>query len=669
MVTNGTDGYTTPLDGDVNSVFDFQEAGAIPSITTQPTDQTICIGDNGSFTVVASGSNLIYQWQLSTNGGATFNDISDGGVYAGTNNAILIITGVLAGMDNNQYRVIVGNSAYVCGDVTSNAVTLTVPVLPAAPTSGGDITECEQSPIQTLTATATAPVGSTVVWYNAPTGGSSLPDYLDNFDTRTCNPVVDYAGSNGFLDWSSLLWTENGDDGASCAGDVQVQEDVLGIEPGNNRLLIGVKDNGVTRQMNLSAYSTAYLHFDYRRNIAGIAPVVSVEIWDDGSSSWVEVGQINNGVDAVYNHLSYDITAYISANTQVRFTSSVTFASTDYIYLDNIAISTDAAYTYVNPILSSVGTVTYYAESVDGTSCTSSTRTAVTLTIEAAPAAPTSSGDQIECEESPIQTLTATASAPAGSSVVWYDAATGGNVVASPTLNTVGTIIYYAESVDGTSGCTSLTRTEVNLTIGATPTAPVSGGDQTQCEESPIQTLTAVATPPAGSSVVWYYATTGGSVVASPILNSVGTITYYAESENSTTGCISISRTAVTLTIEACTADLSLTKTVDNTTPDIGDTLIFSLVITNSGPSSASGVSVGDILQPGLSYVSSTATAGSYNSITGIWDFTAEILVVGDTETLTITATIDPDCDEILNRAEIISSNLTDPDSTPNNGG
>ncbi len=207
------------------------------------------------------------------------------------------------------------------------------------------------------------------------------------------------------------------------------------------------------------------------------------------------------------------------------------------------------------------------------------------------------------------------------------------------------------------------------MTENALPTAPTSGGDQTECEINPIQTLTAMATPPAGSNLIWYDAASGGSVIASPILNSLGTITYYAESENSTTGCISNSRTAVTLTIQACTADLSLRKTVNNTNPNIGDTIIFTLVVTNSGPSSATGVSVRDLLQPGLSYVSNTTTAGSYNSATGIWDFTSETMVVGDTETLTITATIDPNCGDIINRAEIISSSLSDPDSTPNNGG
>ncbi|MEZ4840356.1 MAG: hypothetical protein R2821_02270 [Flavobacteriaceae bacterium] len=73
--------------------------------------------------------------------------------------------------------------------------------------------------------------------------------------------------------------------------------------------------------------------------------------------------------------------------------------------------------------------------------------------------------------------------------------------------------------------------------------------NQTECEQNPIQTLTATATAPAGSTIVWYNASSGGSVVANPTLNAVGTITYYAESENTTTGCTSVSRTAVTLTI------------------------------------------------------------------------------------------------------------------------
>ena len=173
----------------------------------------------------------------------------------------------------------------------------------------------------------------------------------------------------------------------------------------------------------------------------------------------------------------------------------------------------------------------------------------VQVTVSPAPVAPTSGGDITQCEQFPIQTLMATATAPSGSTVVWYTAATGGTVVASPTLNTVGTVTYYAESVVTIGGCTSLSRTAVTLTINPAPLAPTSGGDITQCKQSPIQTLMATATAPSGSTVVWYTAATGGTVVASPELNTVGTVTYYAESVVTAGGCLSLSRTAVILTI------------------------------------------------------------------------------------------------------------------------
>ena len=42
--------------------------------------------------------------------------------------------------------------------------------------------------------------------------------------------------------------------------------------------------------------------------------------------------------------------------------------------------------------------------------------------------------------------MTASASVGSGETLTWYDAATGGNVVTSPTLSSVGTVTYYAEA-------------------------------------------------------------------------------------------------------------------------------------------------------------------------------------------------------------------------------
>ncbi len=54
--------------------------GNTASISSQPTNQSINDGDNVTFSVTASGTGtLTYQWQESINGGATWNNISDGG--------------------------------------------------------------------------------------------------------------------------------------------------------------------------------------------------------------------------------------------------------------------------------------------------------------------------------------------------------------------------------------------------------------------------------------------------------------------------------------------------------------------------------------------------------------------------------------------------------------
>lgn len=203
-----------------------------------------------------------------------------------------------------------------------------------------------------------------------------------------------------------------------------------------------------------------------------------------------------------------------------------------------------------DPSLNSIGTITYYAEAQNSTSfCVSSARTPSTLTINARPSAPTSGGDQTECAVTPIQTLTATATAGSGETVVWYSAASGGSVVANPILSAIGTITYYAESINTTTNCSSTSRVAVTLTINPKPPVAVSGGDQFACVETPIQTLTATAFSPTGESVKWYTVPSGGTVVSDPTLNSIGTITYYADYVSASTNCPTASRTPVTLTI------------------------------------------------------------------------------------------------------------------------
>ena len=84
--------------------------------------------------------------------------------------------------------------------------------------------------------------------------------------------------------------------------------------------------------------------------------------------------------------------------------------------------------------------------------------------------------------------------------------------------------------------------------------------------------------------------------------------------------------------------DLQLTKTASTTTVISGQTFSYTLTLTNNGTLAATGVQVRDLLPASLTYVSSTASQGSYNNTTGIW--TVGTVAVGASLTLTINVTV-----------------------------
>ncbi len=120
-------------------------------------------------------------------------------------------------------------------------------------------------------------------------------------------------------------------------------------------------------------------------------------------------------------------------------------------------------------------------------------------------------------------------------------------------------------------------------------------------------------------------------------------------------------------------ADLSLRKTVDNASPNQGDSITFTLTISNAGPSSPTSIVVVDVIPTDFTYThpNFVTTQGSVTFNAGTreleWNLGAFVLGSGNTITLSYTLTVDI-CGEFTNQAEITNSSLTDPDSTPNNG-
>jgi hypothetical protein len=100
-----------------------------PALTTQPANQALTAGETATFTAAASGRPTpTTQWQVSTNGGATFtNDTTDSGNATGR----LTVAGTSVAENGYKYRSVFRNTA---GSAVSVPATLTVssPVPPAA---------------------------------------------------------------------------------------------------------------------------------------------------------------------------------------------------------------------------------------------------------------------------------------------------------------------------------------------------------------------------------------------------------------------------------------------------------------------------------------------------------------------------------------------------------
>ncbi|MEI8306987.1 MAG: DUF11 domain-containing protein, partial [Chloroflexales bacterium] len=112
-------------------------------------------------------------------------------------------------------------------------------------------------------------------------------------------------------------------------------------------------------------------------------------------------------------------------------------------------------------------------------------------------------------------------------------------------------------------------------------------------------------------------------------------------------------------------ADLSLTKAVNTTTPNVGDIVTFTLTLANAGPDAATHVAVSELLPVGLTFVSDTPSQGSYDAASGVW--TVGTLPVSTTTTLLIHARV-TGVGPYTNTAQVSASDQHDPDSTPGNG-
>ncbi|GAB4457556.1 MAG: hypothetical protein Kow00120_26540 [Anaerolineae bacterium] len=113
------------------------------------------------------------------------------------------------------------------------------------------------------------------------------------------------------------------------------------------------------------------------------------------------------------------------------------------------------------------------------------------------------------------------------------------------------------------------------------------------------------------------------------------------------------------------TADLAVTKAVNNATPGAGDAIQYTITVANNGPADATGVEVADALPAGVTHSAHVASQGAYDPAAGVWAVGS--LGNGASATLTIDATVDADASgSIANTATATAADPTDPDAGNN---
>jgi hypothetical protein len=154
--------------------------GTVPQITTQPTPTTETTGDSASFSVDANGfPNPTYQWQVSTNGGASFTNLADvGGLVSGSATPNLDLSNVAASLNGDEYQCVITNDV---GSVTTSPVALTVDTAPSFGTESGS---------------QTVAVGTNVS-FSVIAGGNPAPSYQWQVSTNSGGNWANLADGGG----------------------------------------------------------------------------------------------------------------------------------------------------------------------------------------------------------------------------------------------------------------------------------------------------------------------------------------------------------------------------------------------------------------------------------------------------------------------------------------
>ncbi len=184
-------------------------------------------------------------------------------------------------------------------------------------------------------------------------------------------------------------------------------------------------------------------------------------------------------------------------------------------------------------------------------------------------------------------------------------------------------------------------------------------------------------TLPGGSSIVLKFTGTAigectktyqNNVKAVRIIgNSQLLLAEYAQTtaEDVTVSCVSTTSTPTPTPVPGSVVDVALSKIADKQKVKLGETVTFTVTVTNEGSNTILGLKVKDALPTSLQYMGHETSYGTFNNLDGIWSIGN--LNPGQKQTLKLVVRV-AGRDDLKNFAEVYAHEQKDVDSTPNNG-
>ena len=197
-------------------------------------------------------------------------------------------------------------------------------------------------------------------------------------------PSTSYNGNNGTQNWSAA-WQEQGESDGASSGLVRVVSSSRCASGNCMRIggnSVDITGFGLVREADLLGAVSATLTFSYRRQVSNPGASLTLSVSDDGGSSWTPLQTYDlDAGDSGQVPQSFDITAFIASDTQIRFLGSGTTGSgNNRFYADNVQIEflgVDVSGTVYEDVNGDAGlagdsgrdgvTVRLYADDGDGT--------------------------------------------------------------------------------------------------------------------------------------------------------------------------------------------------------------------------------------------------------------------------------------------------------------